>query len=370
MRVVMLSTFHERCGIATYAEMLVPALESRGVVVSVISPKRQKSDSGWGDQPPRLWNRNRAFGFEAFATMRAIEEQRPDVVHLQVNRSLYSSRFMFDLVWLCTRGGIPVVATLHGRKMGSRGEDFKLWRLLVALRRLDLVVHTESHATELARGRVHVIPHGIDVRPRRGHTEARHALGIPENAVVITHFGFLFPDKGVDAVLAAVARLRATSHPDLYYRVAGAVYCTAESRRYFDALKAQVRLLGLGGAVTMSGDFLSDETLGLELEAATLIVLNYRTGNGQGASGAVRRALASGRPVAVSNAAVFDDVRGAVHTLAEPLDEALASALGSAALLAETAGRVRALCEADAWPKVADRHAALYAEVAAGRSAR
>jgi glycosyltransferase involved in cell wall biosynthesis len=369
MRVVMLSTFHERCGIATYTEMLAPALESSGVTVSVISPKRQTEDPGWGEQPVRLWRRNRAFGFEALETMRAIDRHTPDLVHVQVNRSLYSSRFLFDLAWLCRRRRLPVVATVHGRTIGSWGEDFKLWRLLFSLRHADLIVHTASHAAELGRDRVHVIPHGIDVGPRRGQAEARRALGIAEDAVVITHFGFLVPDKGVDQVLTAVAGLRRTAYPDLLYRVAGAVYSTSESRRCFESLTAQVRALGLERAVTMTGDFLSDDAVGLELEAATMIVLNYRTGNSQGASGALRRALASGRPVAVSSAAVFDDVRAAAHTLTGPLEEALCSALGSPSLLAETTDRSRAFCEADSWPRVALRHAALYAEMV-GRSTR
>jgi glycosyltransferase involved in cell wall biosynthesis len=238
------------------------------------------------------------------------------------------------------------------------------------LRRADLVVHTASHAAELGRDRVHVIPHGIRLRPRRGQAEARRALGIDENATVITHFGFLVPDKGVDDALAAVAELRKKACPDLLYRVAGAVYSTGESRQCFESLKARVRALGIEGAVTMTGEFLTDDAEGLELEAATLIVLNYRTGNSQGASGAVRHALASGRPVAVSGAAVFDDVRTAVHTLAGPLDEAISSALGSPALLEDTVARARALCEANSWPSVARRHAELYAEMMSGRGER
>jgi glycosyltransferase involved in cell wall biosynthesis len=370
MRVVMLSTFHERCGIATYSEALVPALEAKGVQVSLLAPKRQKGDPGWGDQPMRIWHRNRAFGFEAIPAWRAVLREHPDIVHLQVNRSLYSSRFILDFVLLCAKKELPLVATLHGRRVGSWGEDFKLWRLLVALRRADLVVHTAAHAAELGRDRVHVIPHGIDARPAHSRAEARRALGIPVDAIVLTHFGFLVPDKGVDEVLAAVASLRGTTHPTIVYRVAGAVYTTGESRRYFAALHARIQELGLSDAVTMTGEFMADEAVRLELEAATLIVLNYRTGNSQGASGAVRRALSSGRPVAVSNAAVFDDVRDAVHSMTGPLDDALRSALGSPAVLDETAARARAFCLSEAWPTVAERHAALYAEIASRRRPR
>jgi glycosyltransferase involved in cell wall biosynthesis len=370
MRVVMLTTFHERCGIATYSEALIAALEANGIDVSVVSPTRKNGDPGWGKQPPRLWRRNRAFGIAAFAAMRAVRERAPDLVHLQVNRSLFSSRFLLDFTWLCRRHGIPIVATLHGRKVGSVGEDFKLFRLLVALRGADLIVHTESHATELARERVHVIPHGVSAAPSRDRTEARRALGIPENAEVISHFGFLVPDKGVNEVIDAIARLRRTSHPSLLYRVAGAIYATRESRTYFDALVATVRRLGVAHAVTMTGDFLSDEALRLELEAASLIVLNYQTGNSQGASGAVRRALSSGRPVAVSVAPVFDDIRAAVHTMSRPIEDELRHLLGSPALLEETAAKARAFAIANDWPEIAHRHAVLYETVLSRKTAR
>jgi glycosyltransferase involved in cell wall biosynthesis len=369
MRVLMLTTFHERCGIATYSEALVAALEACGIHVSVLSPTRQKGDAGWGEQPKRLWRRNRAFGLAALPTMRAVRERAPDLVHLQVNRSLYSSRFMLAFAWLCRRRGIPLVATLHGRKVGSFGEDLKLLRLLVALRGADLIVHTESHAAELARERVHVIPHGVDSLPTHDRAEARRRLGIPEDADVVSHFGFLVPDKGVDEVLAAVAQLRKASFPTLSYRVNGAIYTTRESRRHFAALAATVKRLDLTGAVTMTGEFLSDEALRLELGAASLVVLNYRTGNSQGASGAVRRALASGRPVAVTGAPVFDDVRGAVHTMSGSVEDELRRLLGSPALLEQTAAKGRAFAAANAWPEIARRHAVLYEKVSSRTTA-
>ena len=65
MRIALLSSFHEKCGIATYSESLAAELEKRATV-RVFSPRRIAGDDGIGPQPPRLWNRNRAFGVEAF----------------------------------------------------------------------------------------------------------------------------------------------------------------------------------------------------------------------------------------------------------------------------------------------------------------
>src|SRR5579859_7027917 len=140
MRVVLLSTFHEQCGIATHSEGLVQGFEACGVEHEVLAPFRPRGDPGWGAQPQRLWNRNRAFGLEALRVVRAIEKIRPDVVHAQVNLSLFSSRVLYDIAWLLRRAKIPLVATVHGRKGGSWGRNFKLWRFSRALKHADLIV--------------------------------------------------------------------------------------------------------------------------------------------------------------------------------------------------------------------------------------
>ncbi len=364
MRAVFLSTYHERCGIATYSEALVAALREAGADVRVIAPHLPAHDPGRdGDQPPRLWGRNRAFGFQAFRVAAAIEALRPDVVHAQVNLSLYSSRVLFVLAALLHRRGIPLVATLHGRRGGSWGRNFKLTRLHYALRHAHLVVHGEDHRAELDRLRVHVIPHGIEAVRPIPKDEARRAIGLDPRRPVVAHFGFLVPDKGIAEVLQSVAELRRGAVPDLYYWISGAVHGTAESRGHHDALRRRVTELGLDGHVHLSGEFVSDDRVRLELAAADWIALNYATGGSQGASGAVRRALTSGRPIAVSRASIFDDVRRATVTLDAPLTPAIGRLFAEPGLADETARRGAALVDEQSWPRVARRHLALYADI-------
>ena len=358
MRVVFLSTFHEQCGVATHAEGLKEGLEACGVHVDVISPRLIPEDKGWGDQPPRLWNRNRAFGFEALRVVAAIKALRPDVVHAQVNLSLFSSRVLYNIAFLLRRAGIPFVVTLHGRKGGSWGRNFKLWRMTRALRHADVIVHSEDHRTELGRDRVHIISPGLPRRKARPMREARKALGIPQDLEGLAHFGFLVPDKGVAEMVRAVAEL-----PDVFYWIAGAVYASDESRACFDDLKRLVRELGIENRVHLTGEFLPEEQAIGELEAADWIVLNYLTGGAQGASGAVRRALSAGRPVAVTSAPVFDDVRSGVHTMNGPLAASLRAMLADRKLAEETTARGAALCEEQTWHRVAERHVALYQEM-------
>jgi glycosyltransferase involved in cell wall biosynthesis len=368
MRVVSLSTFHEQCGIATHTEGLdegFRALRDHGQDVEhiVLSPTLARGDEGWGIQPKRVWNRNRAFGLEALRVVREIEALKPDVVHAQVNLSLFSSRVLMNIALLLKRKGIPFVATLHGRRGGFWGRTFKIWRFEQALRLADVIVHSEDHRRELGRDRVHIISPGLPRRTPRPMLEARKALGLSPDQKVIAHFGFLVPDKGVAEVLRAVAQI-----PDLFYWVAGAVFGSEESKRHFEELKSMVRELGVEKRVHLTGEFLPEEQAIGELEAANWIVLNYRTGGAQGASGAVRRALAAGRPVAVSEAPVFDDVRRGTYTLKEPLVDSIRGMLGDARLADEYEAKGRALCEEQTWERVAERHIALYRDILNRRS--
>jgi glycosyltransferase involved in cell wall biosynthesis len=368
VRAVFLTTYHERCGIATYSEALVAALRAEGADVRVLAPHLPAHDPGrdGDEQPPRLWGRNRAFGFQAFRIAAAIEALRPDVVHAQVNLSLYSSRVLFVLAALLHRRGVPFVATLHGRRGGSWGRNFKLSRLHYALRHAHLVVHGEDHRRELDRPRVHVIPHGIESIAPIAKEDARRALGLDSKRPVLAHFGFLVPDKGIADVLEAVAALRRTAVPNLYYWISGAVFGTGESRAHHDLLRRLVADLGLEPHVHLTGEFVDDDRVRLELAAADWIALNYLTGSNQGASGAVRRALTSGRPIAVSRAPIFDEVRRGAVTIEPPLAPSIGRLFTEPGLAEDTARRGAALVDEQSWPSVARQHLALYEEMLRG----
>lgn len=382
MRVAWLTSFHQECGLATYARDLTDALVALGVEIEIFAPTLRAGDvaiDARAREIPRLWRGNRAFGVEAIGVVRAIERARCDVVHANVNLSLFSSRFLFTLARLLEARRVPLVATLHGRDGGDLGRRFKVWRLHAALRSADLVVHHQAHADELAqidarlpralrrRGAAHVIAHGLPPLRRAPLDDAKRALGLDPRRQVVAHFGFLGADKGVLETMRAIAALRRRGR-DVTFLVSGAVYAKdAGSELYFERCRREAAALGVDDLVRFEAAFAPDDVVRARLQAADWIVLNYATGSAQATSGAVTRALASGRPVAVSKATVFDDVRAAVHTLEAREGEALADAL--AALLDEPArgasivARAESLLAETSWPNVAARHRDLYARL-------
>ncbi|HEX2659607.1 MAG TPA: glycosyltransferase, partial [Polyangia bacterium] len=211
-----------------------------------------------------------------------------------------------------------------------------------------------------------VIPHGVAAPTREDPFVERSGDG----AFVIAHFGFLLRDKGIAEVIEAVAALRARGEERVRYHVLGAVGDGEASRATYRELVRLVRRHHLNDAVELVPSFQPLDQSLRTLRRADWIVLNYQSGSAQGTSGAVRHALASGRPVAVSPASIFDDVREAVHTLQGPLPDALSALMATPALATETQARAHAFREAHAWPSVARLHRELYERVVDGTKNR
>ena len=360
MRIVELSTYREDCGIATYTEALTDALVGAGAGVTVLAPKLRRRARPIGEQPQRLWRRDAATLGEAMKTWSAIETIGPDVVHAQVNLGLFSARFLTTLSWKLRRAKIPFFVTLHERPGGTWFRDFRLRRLHRALSQAYLVVHNPLHASFFWREKLAIIPHGIFEPQPAPLDDAKRSLGIEPHRPVLAHFGFLHPDKGIGEVLEALDQFRRQGREDLLYWVGGGTFPTRESQAYLDFLRHRVRELELDAQVRITGEFASHEQVLAELRAADWIVLNYRVGQGQGTSGAARHALIAGRPLALSNAPIFDDLRDAAHTLRGDLSVELERLLADRDLTEQTQARARRFLRSRGWPEIARQHLRLF----------
>jgi glycosyltransferase involved in cell wall biosynthesis len=129
-----------------------------------------------------------------------------------------------------------------------------------------------------------------------------------------------------------------------------AEYPIAESAALIGQVRASAAALGVAERVELVTGFLDDHDSLARLGAADLVVFPYQD-TGESASGAVRYGLASGRPVAVTPLAIFDDIGSAAFRL--PGQGAAEIARGIAQLIddidagAATVGATRA--EADRW---------------------
>jgi glycosyltransferase involved in cell wall biosynthesis len=128
--------------------------------------------------------------------------------------------------------------------------------------------------------------------------DVRRRHDIPDDAVVFGSFGRVTPEKGLGAVLTALAQV-APSLPALRLLVVG------ETTGYFDLL-AQARDLGVADRVIVTG-YVADDALPEYLSAVD-VCLNLRWPTGRETSAAWIRCLAAGKPTVITDLVHTTDV--------------------------------------------------------------
>ena len=105
-----------------------------------------------------------------------------------------------------------------------------------------------------------------------------------------------------------------------------AEYPAAASREAIAAIFEKIKQLDLEAAVTLDTIYYTDDECLERLARADFVVFPYQ-GTQESSSAAVRHAIASGVPVAVTPLPIFEDVRPAVIELPGTEPEALATGL-------------------------------------------
>ena len=186
------------------------------------------------------------------------------------------------------------------------------------------IVHTEADRDRVSR-RPTVIPHGsyrglAEAAPSVDANQARAALGLPAEELIVLLFGVLRPDKGLGDLLDAVSQV-----PAWHLLVAGEDHGgLAEARERLGAPD-------LAGRITVRSGFQPIDAVGRLFAAADLVAIPYRRAS---QSGVLHLAYGFARPVVAYpvgglTEAVLDGVTGWICASASP--GALADTLREAA---------------------------------------
>jgi glycosyltransferase involved in cell wall biosynthesis len=118
------------------------------------------------------------------------------------------------------------------------------------------------------------------------------------------------PGKGIDRLIEAIARLR-PRWPSLALRLVNAEY-SEDSLREISRCQRLARQLCIADAVNWDTAFHPHEESVRRLRKCDLLVLPYEESK-ESSSAALRTAMASGVPVAVTPVSIFNEVMDAVH---------------------------------------------------------
>lgn len=373
MKVGMLTSVAERCGICVYSADLADGL--RKLVDLEVVP---------------VWDR--VSPWETYLSDSADRLNARDVVHVQHEYSFWGSVLPGQNKFFEQMASIrkPIVFTVHTLDpaaqvlgLGLPGSPirkvvkrilaaFPPYRKVIERRTFEvadrIVVHDSEKASRLkGRGipesRIRVIPMGVpppSPDPALGD-EFRREFGL-EGRTLLVVFGFVRPGRGYETVLDALPML---SQPATLV-IAGGPQTGAQAV-YADSLAQRASSLGLADRVVITG-YLPDEKIAGALRAADIILLPQMLGTG---SYTIQVAFGYGKPMIASDLPCFVDpeqshgcpltfARGDARDLAAKLnsvleDEALRSRLSRSAL--EYAAE-------HSWDKVAEKTVEVYRELA------
>jgi glycosyltransferase involved in cell wall biosynthesis len=332
MRVSMLTPLPPaKTGVAHYASMLIPALAKR-VDLEVISSPHSALSTQHSALIYHLGNNlhHEWIYREAMAKPGVIVLHDLVLHHLIVEMTLARGDVDGYVAALEASHGAAGAAWARGRAAGLHGEmgNFLLPASIDVARRSRAVIVHNRYAAERLRSfgvttPIHVVAHPFERHPearaRRDEVRARHGFASDER--VIGLFGFLTSAKRSEVVLEAFARARlgAPASRRLDRRRPGAVAAGTPPGQPPGTAARPIRLLVVGepapnidvaalaaDGVTFTG-FVPDEEFPAYFAAVDCLV-NLRYPSAGETSGTLIRALAAGKPVAVSDYAQFAEL--------------------------------------------------------------
>ncbi|MFA0049345.1 glycosyltransferase [Vibrio sp. 10N.261.51.F11] len=299
------STWNERCGIASYSEHLVHKIESD---ITVFAPELEDDiQTKEASNIIRCWKNNNRDDLENLK--QSILDSKVTAVIIQMNYNFYDYNALTNLIEELKHRNIVVVIMLHSTKDPSY--EKRLLNISDVLKLCDRVmVHTVKDLNRLKYigviSNACIFPHGIELIEENGNK-----LNKSENKKkIVATYGFALPHKGILELIEAFNKI-CDLDEDLELLLLNAEHSHPSSAEFISEINKLVLEFNIGNRVRVINDYLEEEESIELLSQADLIVMPYQQ-TGESSSAAVRTALASGSPVIVTPLDIFDDVSDAV----------------------------------------------------------
>jgi glycosyltransferase involved in cell wall biosynthesis len=212
---------------------------------------------------------------------------------------------------------------------------------------------------------ISTIPHGTVLEGPHDSMLARDLLGIRRDVMLMVSFGFFEESKNHYRLIEAVSELM-KDEPAVHLWLGGFVRSPVpKTLRYLEDCKALVHRLGMDGHVTWEDEHLSEERLRTVLAAADVVCFVYAEDT-RASSGALHRAIGTGKAVVASRIPKFDEVRSISDELlvnpasASEIARLLHRLIADEPFRASIRRRVSEFARSTSWQEVGARHLQLY----------
>ncbi|MFZ5433329.1 MAG: glycosyltransferase, partial [Calditrichota bacterium] len=354
-KVGILTTYHQPCGLAKYAESLVDALKANGCDPIILA---EKTDEAYGQDEPyvqRCWTRQPEGGREIVPLIKALGIE---VLHVNHGGIFALDGWLPQVMQEVRKLGVRIVTTFHTTE--SVAPQFTL----VARYSDRMIGHHPQNEIELAAvgapiHRFEWMPIGMSPVASADLFEAKLKLGLDPAQKIVSTFGFVESYKGIIELILAMKPV--IQHLKSHLYVLGAPHPHSSDPGYIEKCRQRAAELGIAEYVHISGEYLSDEEVELRLQASDAIVLNYQSYRYEG-SAAAMTALSSGRPVITSSVPTFDLPSALTFKLTKDfnLSEAIYDVLTNPFITQVLKKNVAEYAKTANWIVTAQRHLEVY----------
>jgi glycosyltransferase involved in cell wall biosynthesis len=298
-----ISTYHPTiCGIATFTHNLFSSITKidssiRTNVVAINQENKYRCDSKFPEVILRIERDKRQRYVDLAET---INKSSTNIVCIQHEFGIFGGvggSYFLDFLEQCEKPIVTVFHTLN-RNLNQIHHDIlrKITEKSDAVVAL-LPIYSE-YLTKICKAnsntRIEFIPHGIPEIPHVNKVAAKSSLGL-SNKIVMTSFGLINPNKGLEYAVEALPNIVAR-YPNTVYIILGQTHPNVLSKYgdvYRKKLERRIQELGLEGNVRFVNSFLSEDYLSLYLSASDIYLAPYLNPY-QTSSGCLAYALAHG----------------------------------------------------------------------------
>lgn len=300
-KMAVVSTYNSNCGIAVYSQDLYEKIINSFKNINIYANKDISSQL---QVDPKYIKRIWELKEPSFDKLKQeLLKDKPEYIHIQYNSSFFSPLRLLDLINFSRNNDIRSVVTLHSIIDSLKDIKHELNSLDV------LLVHSKDDIKalkELGINNAISIDHGIPNYPDTNIFKLQKTLGLEGRRVISTH-GLIHDKKGFIELTEALVRIK-NEFPNILLLMLTAINTdNSTSKNTYDRILKIVKDNDLEKNVVLIPEFLESEVIIKLLQASELIILPYSQVI-EGASGALRYALSSHRPILLSNSYIFGDI--------------------------------------------------------------
>lgn len=364
----------KECGIATFTMDMVNATDLSGWR-SIVMAVDDSAPEGAHPDSKVVYTIEKESRADYRIAARLLSEHNVSLLSIQHEYGIFggdTGDYVLDLIKSVT---MPVVVTLHTvlpnpsekqRQILKDMERYVAGFVVMAHKAVELLQSSYG----ISRKLIHYIPHGAPNAPYHAAKAAKSKFGLQGKRVIST-FGLISPNKGIEDAIAAMPEIVA-AEPRAVYLVLGQTHPVIkrnEGEWYRESLVKQVKDLGLEDNVRFVDQYLTLQQLIDYLLATDVYVTPYYANPHQITSGTLAYAMATGK-VIVSTPYLYAeellaDGRGFLYPFRDTaaLAKIVGNLLSDDALLEKTRRRAYDYGRAMTWQSVGNQYTRLCTEL-------